>query len=130
VRFSSSYSVHTSHRITQNSQRNLTQPCRASLSKARRGKDFSADSSEGEVRPAVRMTVRGSQSWTPPALCRETLSAVPPWGNHQDRTASPPQWLRFPSIAFAQRQSLPGGVSPRRALPLRGYPRTRRALPT
>ncbi len=29
--------------------RNLTLPCRASLSLLRRGKDFSADSSEGEV---------------------------------------------------------------------------------
>ncbi|MEH2246953.1 hypothetical protein [Nostoc sp.] len=30
---------------------------------------------------------------TPVASSRETLSAVPPGGNPQDRTASPQRWL-------------------------------------
>ncbi|MDZ8050305.1 MAG: hypothetical protein RMX68_024275 [Aulosira sp. ZfuVER01] len=32
-------------------------------------------------------------SGTPVALSRETLSAVPPGGDPQDRTASPRRWL-------------------------------------
>ncbi|MBN4004694.1 hypothetical protein [Nostoc sp. LPT] len=32
---------------------------------------------------------------TPVASSRETLSAVPPGGNPQDRTASPQRWLLY-----------------------------------
>ncbi|MFN6571185.1 hypothetical protein [Dendronalium sp. ChiSLP03b] len=40
------------------------------------------------------------------ALCRGNLSAVPLWGNHQDRTASPTQWLPNTEVASPERMKV------------------------
>ncbi|MBW4561192.1 MAG: hypothetical protein KME32_08520 [Mojavia pulchra JT2-VF2] len=56
-----------------------------------------------EILLAMSMTSPTGKSYgyaarTPVPLCRGTLSAVPPGGNPQDRTASPPDWLTAPRL--------------------------------